>query len=145
VTIVVDTTVLVYAVGDDHELRQPAQALVEAAAAGALVVTTTPEVIQEFAHMRARRRGREDAARLAARFADLLSPLVEVGERDLRNGLELFARHERLGAFDAVLTAVAIRRDASVLVSADGAYGSVAGLRFRALAGLEIEDLAPAR
>lgn len=141
-TIVVDTTVLVYAVGDDHELREPARALVRAAASGALAVTTTPEVLQEFTHVRARRRGRDDAARLAERYADLLSPLIEVTERDLRDGLDLYARHERLGAFDAVLAAVAIRRDASALVSADGAYASVAGLRLHGLAGLDPASLA---
>jgi uncharacterized protein len=119
----------VYAVGDAHDLRERAVALVRSVAAGDLRATTTPEAIQEFAHVRSRRRDREDAADLALSYADLLSPLVEVGEDDLRNGLDLYRGSELLGAFDAVLAAVAIRRGAA-LVSADAAFANVAQLRF---------------
>ena len=139
--IVLDTTVLVYAVGDDHALRDPARSLLAAAADGSLRATTTPEAIQEFAHVRARRRDRADAAALAEGYADLLSPLLEVGEADLREGLRLFERSDTLGAFDAVLAAVALRAGATTLVSADRAFADVRGLRFADLAGLDAEGL----
>ena len=139
--IVLDTTVLVYAVGDDHALRDPARSLLAAAADGSLRATTTPEAIQEFAHVRARRRDRVDAAALAEGYADLLSPLLEVGEADLREGLRLFERSDTLGAFDAVFAAVALRAGAATLVSADRAFAGVRGLRFGDLAGLDAEGL----
>jgi len=60
--IVVDTTVLVYAVGTDHPLREPCQRLIRAIADGTILATTTIEVVQEFTHVRARRRDRKDAA-----------------------------------------------------------------------------------
>ena len=130
--IVLDTTVLVYAVGNDHELRDPCQGLVRAVADGALTATTTVEVIQEFAHVRARRRDRADAALHAADFADLLSPLIEVREATLRSGLRVFADARQIGAFDAVLAAAAM--DAShggmgTVVSADRAFGELPGIR----------------
>ncbi|HSJ51470.1 MAG TPA: type II toxin-antitoxin system VapC family toxin [Actinomycetota bacterium] len=128
--IVLDTTVLVYAVGDDHELREPGRRLVEALGDGRVQATTTAEVIQEFVHVRARRRDRRDAARLGEAFAELLSPLLTVDRDDLRAGLELFRRNARLGAFDAVLAAAALERDAAALVSADAAFGSVRDLPF---------------
>lgn len=139
--IVVDTTVLVYAVGDVHTLRDPARTLLAAAAGGSVRVSTTPEVIQEFAHVRARRRDRSDAAALAASYADLLSPLLEVGEVDLREGLRLFERSDSLGAFDAVLAAVTLRAGAMALVSADRAFADLAGLTFADLQGLDIKSL----
>ncbi len=139
--IVLDTTVLVYAVGDDHALRDPARSLLAAAADGSLRATTTPEAIQEFAHVRARRRDRADAAALAEAYADLLSPLLEVGEADLREGLRLFRRGDALGAFDAVLAAVALRAGATTLVSADRAFADVRGLAFADLHGLDIAGL----
>ncbi len=43
-------------------------------------------------------------------------------------GLDLFEAHAGLGAFDAVLAAVAINRSAQALVSADRSFGSVANL-----------------
>jgi uncharacterized protein len=125
--IVLDTTVLVYAKGADHPLREPCRRLIEAIAVGAVAATTTVEVIQEFAHVRARRRGRADAASLAADYAQLLAPLLGVTAEDLSAGLQLFEREERLGAFDAVLVAAAARR-ADAVVSADVAFAVAPGI-----------------
>jgi predicted nucleic acid-binding protein len=121
--IVLDTTVLVYAKGDDHPLRRSCRQLIEAAIAGVLPVTTTPEVIQEFAHVRARRRGREDAVELAQAYADILAPLITIEEAHLRAGLLLYERHPDLGAFDSVLAATASLHGADALVSADRGFG----------------------
>ncbi len=126
--IVLDTTVLVYAKGAEHPLREPCRELIAAIADARLDATTTPEAIQEFAHVRARRRGRADAAAVARDYAVLLAPLITVSGEDLGRGLELFERHEALGAFDAVLAAAAIAREAAALVSADGAFSSINGL-----------------
>jgi uncharacterized protein len=127
--ILLDTTVLVYAVGDSHPLRDPCRKLVTAVTDGGVVATTTPEVIQEFVHVRARRRSRADAAGLGRDWAELLSPLVEVTQNDLDRGLQLFERHPDLGCFDAVLVAVALDRGATALVSADTAFSTVSTLR----------------
>jgi uncharacterized protein len=99
--IVVDTTILVY----------------------------TVEVLQEFAHVRARRRGRADARALAAQFVDLLSPLVLPDADDLARGMDLFVAHEQLGAFDAVLAAAVIGREhLTSIVSADRAFAAIASV-----------------
>ena len=73
--IVLDTTVLVYAKGTDHPLREPCRDLIAAIAEERLHATTTTEAIQEFVHVRARRRDRGDAAALGRSYAELLSPL----------------------------------------------------------------------
>lgn len=125
--IVLDTTVLAYAVGADHPLREPCRRLLAAHGDGSIDASTTVEVLQEFTHIRARRQTREDAARLARRYAaafDLLSTTPD----DLDRGLDLFQRHPALGAFDAVLAAVVLNRGADALVSADRAFAAVAGL-----------------
>ena len=127
--IVLDTTVLVYAVGDDHRLRDPARAVVESVEDGSVQATTTVEVVQEFAHVRARRRSRGDAAGLARSYADLFAPLITVDVDDLLAGLRLFSREGGLGMFDAVLASTAMRRGAHALVSADSGFAHVRGLR----------------
>ena len=139
--IVFDTTVLVYAVGAEHPLRGPARRLVQAVDSGRVRATTTVEAIQELAHVRARRRGRRDAAAIARAYAALLAPLLEVGERELDAGLRLFERHDELGAFDAVLAAAALERGADALVSADRAFGLVRRLPFVELGSPELERL----
>jgi len=126
--IVLDTTVLVYAKGADHELRDPCRELITAVADGRLEATTTIEVIQELAHVRARRRGAADAAALARDYAELLAPLLLLNPAHLRRGLALFERVDGLGAFDAVLAAAALDLGATHLVSADRAFDAVDGI-----------------
>lgn len=139
--IVLDTTVLVYAVGDDHQLRNPARTIVEAVESGTVQATTTAEAIQEFVHVRARRRDRADAAALGRAYVTLLSPLLRPGEEDLVGGLRLFERQEALGTFDAVLAASAIAARAEALVSADRSFDGVRGLRWVDLLGDEVAAL----
>lgn len=127
--IAVDATVLVYAVGKEHQLRAPCQRLIGAISGGEILATTTVEVIQEFTHVRARRRGREDAAGLARDYIELLSPLLIVEEPDLREGLRLFEETPGTGAFDAVLAAAADAAGAGALVSADAGFSAVAQIR----------------
>ncbi len=127
--ILIDTTVLVYAVGGDHPLRDPCRMVIGEIGAGHLAATTTIEVVQEFAHVRARRRGRADARQLALEYVDLLSPLVQPTETDLARGLELFEHHDAVGAFDAVLAAIVLERDhLAGLMSADRAFSTITGL-----------------
>jgi predicted nucleic acid-binding protein len=140
--IVLDTTVLVYAVGDDRRLREPARAIVEAVEDGRFQATTTVEAIEEFVHVRARRRDRADASALGRAYATLLSPLLQPDEDDLETGLRLFEREERLGPFDAVLAATAISAKADRLVSADSAFGGIRGVRWADLADATVESLA---
>jgi hypothetical protein len=123
--ILLDTTVLVYAKGRDHPLRDSCRELVEAIAARRLEATTTVEVIQEFVHVRARRRDRADAAALGRDYAELLAPLLCPTVEDLRAGLALFERTDALGAFDAVLAASSARAGLTAIVSADSGFAGI--------------------
>jgi len=127
--IVLDTTILAYAVGTKHPLRAPCRRLLTAHGEGRIEATTTIEVIQEFAHIRARRRTRTDAVTLARRYLSAFTVLLVTAD-DLDRGLTLFEHHPKLGAFDAVLAAVALERGAEALVSADRAFASVPNLRW---------------
>jgi len=126
--IVLDTTVLLYAKGADHPLRETCRRLIEAIRVGRVRATTTPEVVQEFVHVRARRRDRSEAVGLGHAYAGLLAPLTVVDEQVLRAGLEIFHDIPRLGAFDAVLAAAALAIDAQALVTADVAFSDLGAL-----------------
>lgn len=139
--IVLDTTVFVHAVGGEHPLKAPNERLLESVAAGRTRATTTVGVLQEFAAVRARRRPRSDAVRLARAFARLVSPLIAVGENDLDLGLRIFEEQMDLDSFDAVLAAVAINGEADALVSADRGFARVPRLRYVDPAGPELDEL----
>jgi len=127
--IVLDTTVLVYAKGADHPYRDPCRELVAAVADNRIEATTSVEVIQEFVHVRARRRGRSDAAALGAAYVELLSPLMEVTREHLERGLDLFRATTKLRPFDAILAAACLAKGAHALVSADSAFAEAPSLR----------------
>lgn len=127
--IVLDTTILAYAVADEHPLREPCRRVLAAHGQGRVEATTTVEVIQEFTHIRARRRSRTDAANIARHYLGAFSVLVATPD-DLDRSLNLFEHHSELGAFDALLAAVAMNRGAEALVSADRAFASVPDLRW---------------
>ncbi len=125
--ILLDTTILSYAVGGEHPLRDPCRRLLQLARDGLVGARTTVEVIQEFAHVRARRHSRLDAVALAREYAQGLSPLVPTEVDDLLEGLEVFQGTPSVKAFDAILAATA-RRRGWALASADQGFAAVPGL-----------------
>ena len=92
--------------------------------------------------MRARRRTREDAANLTRLYAAALSPIVTTAA-DLDAGLSLFEQHPELGAFDAILAAVALAHGADALVSADAAFAAVPELVLIDPATTAVDKLLP--
>jgi predicted nucleic acid-binding protein len=127
--ILLDTTVLMYAVGQDHPLREPCRRLLQEHAVGRLECATTVDVIQEFAHVYARRRPRAEAVTLAHRYAEAL-PLALTHPSDLQRGLELYQTYEALRCSDAVLAAVSLNHGLDGVASADQAFGTVRGLHW---------------
>lgn len=123
--IVVDTTVLVYAVGTEHPLKEPCRTLISTRMDA---LTTTAGVLQEFVHMRSRRRSRSDAVALASAYLKLFSPLLDVPEPAVHDALELLEKHQDLGAFDALLAATARMAGCQALVTADRAFAAIDGL-----------------
>ena len=123
--ILVDTTCLVYAVGDDHDRRASARALIDAALRGSVTARTTSQVIMEFAHVRGRRRNRQDAASLARDFSDLLGPLEPTTAPDVSTAVTLWQDNPQIGTFDALLLAVAVRTGAEAIVSEDAGLAGV--------------------
>ena len=129
--IVLDTTILVYALGDQHPLRSPCRDVIAAIGQGTVVATTTTEVIQEFTHVRARRRGRAEAVSRARDYVGLLTPLLQPSESDLATAMRLFLEHDTLGMFDAVLAAVTLSSSHTTgLMSADKTFASIDDLSY---------------
>ena len=123
---ILDTNILLYAVGGDHPLRPACADLIGRIGRGEQRATTTVEAIQEFAHVRARRRSRNDAIDLANSFIELLNPLIVPDADLLRRGLAWFGS-EKVGAFDGVLVAAAFDTDQPI-ASADRAFSAIEGL-----------------
>jgi len=125
--ILLDTNVLVYALGTEHPLRDTSRRAVEAAVT--VRVTTALVVIQEFLHVFGLARPRRIAADAARSYATAFEPLLAPDADDLGLAVELYERHARLEASDALLAATALNREVGALVTADRAFADVPGLR----------------
>lgn len=122
--VVLDVTILVYAVGSYAPLRETCKAILESVDAGHLTGTTTPDVIQRFVHVRSARWGGGDAAALGLAYAELLAPLLTVTAEDLGRGLRRYAENTALLPADAVLASVTDLAGAT-LVSADRTFAAL--------------------
>ena len=127
--ILVDGTVLAYAVGDAHPLRDRCRALLEAHGDGRLEMTTTVETLRAFLELRRRTGHASDAVELTRHLANALRPIVTT-RADLERALNLLDAEPRLTPAQAILAAVAIGHDAEALLSADPGFDRIAGLRW---------------
>lgn len=125
--LLLDSAVLIYAVGDEHPLRAPSRALVATAAVGPPPVTTSLAV-QEFLHQR-RRRGRslDEACQQADDYLDALA-VLDLEVDDVRTAASLLRDVPALDVADACHAAVALRAGVSHVVSPDPSFDSVDGL-----------------
>jgi predicted nucleic acid-binding protein len=136
--ILLDTNVLVYALGRDHALKPVAADLLSFA--DQLPLRTTRDTVVEFAHAFARGgRPRDYALAAAQRWYELLGPVIETADEDVAAGFDLWVALPALDVFDAILAATALRIEAS-LVSADPAYADVPGLKFVDLADPDLHE-----
>lgn len=140
--ILLDTNVLVYAVGADHPLRDRCRRLLDAQSEDGELATTLG-VLEEFVHVRSARRPRRDAVTYARVYSVALT-IVDVSVDDLDDGFEIYLAHPQVDSRDAVLAALAIHRE-EVLVSADRAFALIPGLRHVDPATPDLDRLIRAR
>lgn len=126
--ILLDTNVLVYALGGSHALQQPSEALLERVRDGEVPGGTIEAVYLEFLYAFSRRRSRAAAAAASRAYLEIVGPPLQVAESDLALAIALYERHARLEPVDALLAAVALRGEVEALVTADRAFADVPGL-----------------
>ena len=125
--IFVDTSVLMYAVGREHPLRQPARRFFAAATTDQRPLATSSEVLQELAHAYLPVE-RTDALAAALRLVERTGMDVWPLERDdVTLGIELATRHPGLGARDLCHLASCQRRGVTRIQTFDRALKAAAG------------------
>lgn len=123
----VDTSVLMYAVGREHPLRQPARAFFATATTEQQPLATSSEVLQELAHAYLPVERTETLA-AALRLVDRTGMEVWPLEHDdVTLGIELAARHPGLGARDLCHLASCQRRGVTRIQTFDRALRAAAG------------------
>jgi predicted nucleic acid-binding protein len=127
--VLVDTNVILYAIGGPHAYAEPCRRVVALAGEGRVEMEAPVDLVQEVLHHRARRLGDRRQAAVEARAAASLCRLHAVEPRDASHAAELFAGSERLSARDAVFAAIAFRHGLETILSADSDFDGLPDLR----------------
>lgn len=115
----IDTNVFIYALGGEHEYREPCRAILAGMRNRRLHVESGVEMVQEFVHLRARARCPADAVTQARRVMAACHRVHDFTRRELDVALELLGAHPTLRPRDAVHAATALNHGIDAVLSAD--------------------------
>ena len=114
-----DTSVVMYAAGAAHSLRDPCQRALRTAVEQDIPLVTSSEVLQEMLH-RYVSIGRPELARQVLETTrDLCHEIAAVEEADAVAALDLLLAHDTLSPRDAIHAAVMARLELSRILSTD--------------------------
>jgi predicted nucleic acid-binding protein len=123
--IFLDTSVVMYAAGTDHPLREPCAAALRAAVVNSVPLVTSAEVLQEILHryFSIGRPGVGEAVFHSTR--ELCTRVLSIEEVDAVRALQLLLEHPSLSPRDAVHCATAERAGIERVLSTDADFDSV--------------------
>lgn len=134
--VLVDTAVFAYALGGEHQYREPCRLVMDRARRGELQFHASVEMVQELVFHRMRLGGRS-AAVAQGRAARSACVMHAFDGEVLTRSLELIERTNVRGR-DAVHAATALVTGLVAIISPDPAFDDIAGLR--RLDPLELAD-----
>jgi uncharacterized protein len=125
----VDTNVILYAIGGPHPYAEPCRRILTLAGEGRLRLEAPVDLVQETLHHRTRRLGDRSQAAADALAAGALCHLHAVEPQDAREAARLFAGSPSLSARDAIFAAIASQRGLETIISADTDFDGLSQLR----------------
>ena len=126
--VLLDTNVILYALGGPHAQAEPCRHILQLAGEGRLRAEAPVNIVQEILHHRNRRLDDRAQASNDALAAATLCRLHAVEPQDARAAARLFATSPRLSARDAIFAAIATRHGLSTILSADTDFDGLPGL-----------------
>jgi predicted nucleic acid-binding protein len=129
VTVFIDTSVLMYAAGADHPLRDACQRIVQRVQARDIDAVTSVEVVQEIVHRFIAIRRPDLARRIGEATLDLFAPVLPVTHATMRRFPDLVERYPALQARDIVHVATCLNEGIVDIVSSDRGFDAVAEVR----------------
>lgn len=130
-TIFIDTSVIMYANGADHEFRASCARIMSGIGDGEVPAVTSVEVVQEILHRFLSIRQPALGIDIANLTLDVFAPVVPVTHAVMRRVPELAERYPDLQARDLVHLATCVHEGISDIVTADRGFDAVHELRRR--------------
>lgn len=126
--ILLDTTVGIYALGEDTARRATNRALLTRAASGEFNAYASVEMVQELVHHRLRKTGDRRVASANGRDIGAVCTLLNFDREVLDLSLDLIERVPTIRGRDAVHAATAIAYGLTRIASTDRAFDGILGL-----------------
>ena len=126
--VLLDASVVVYALGEANPRREPCRALLQAAASGEFRAYASVEMVQEVVHHRLRKLGDRRIAGADGRSVSAICTLLFFDREVLDLSLELIERFPTIRGRDAVHAATALAYGIERIASTDPAFDGIPGL-----------------
>ena len=125
----IDTNVIVYAVGSVHPLKQASDRILSDIAAGTLTANLDVETLQEVLHLYSSRGERRKGFRTIEHLLMLFPNPFPIGREEIERARDLMMEHSFLGARDGIHAAVVQTHDLEGIVTADKVFDRIKGLK----------------
>ena len=121
----VDTNVIVYAVGSAHPLKQAAGRILSDIAAGALAANLDVETLQEVLYLYSSRGERRKGFKTVEHLLLLFPNPLPVAREEIEMARDLMMEHSFLGARDAIHAAVVRIHQMDGIITADRVFDRI--------------------
>lgn len=124
----VDTNVLIYSVGTEHEYRQSASEVVARVRAGLIQANVDTESFQEILHVYRSRKQVSFGTRFCTDLMTIFPAAILVSQQTIQSAVDILTRYPNLQSRDAVHAAVVLEHNLEGIISADRAFDTIKGL-----------------
>lgn len=125
----IDANIPMYGAGRDHPHREPSLRFLEAVRKNEIEACTSTEVLQEILYRYSALRRVDVAREVYDLFVSICPIVFDVTLTDTNRAVDLMEEHESLSARDAIHAAVMLNRGIEWIVTFDGDFDRVKGIR----------------
>lgn len=124
----IDTNIIIYAVGRPHPYREPSARILKEASADLDAYTIDTEVLEELLHVYTMRGERSQALLVFDRSLVLFPNPLPIGRSELVRARDLMEQHTQLSSRDALHAAVVMTGGLEGIVTTDRGFRMIPGL-----------------
>jgi predicted nucleic acid-binding protein len=129
VSVFVDTSVIIYAAGGEHEMREPCRRVMQVIDQRGIEAVTSTEVVQEIVHRFLAIRRPDIAEALARSTLDTFAPVLPITHALMRRLPDIAKRYPTLDARDIIHVATCVHEGITEIVSTDRGFDTVREVR----------------
>jgi predicted nucleic acid-binding protein len=125
----IDTNVVIYAVGKAHPLQDEARRVLDRVAEGTLHANVDAELLQEVLHVYDARKEQRKGFDTVNDLLVIFPNPIQIGREEIETARDLMRAYSVLSARDAIHAAVVQTHDLEGIVTADNVFERIKGVK----------------